>query len=446
MKNSVLDRLNTYFNEYFSDATKPTARNLFLLVVTILTLDTFRSVRFAHKGVLSKLDNLSLNAYYYTLKTDSYDHSHWGDTTALKALRIVPDALDAQPLFLSIDDTMVEKFGKKFELCSKLFDHAAHNGSNYLNGHCMVSVLLSFPVWKDGQIQYLSVPLGYRLWDKEKSKLAIAAEMVRQAMGTIGSERQVFLLCDSWYPKAEVAGLIKEFQNLDIICNARVDTAMYELPPSPTGKRGRPRKYGDRIFLKDFKLSVPQTGDWRVGVRPVLTRLWGERVVYAIVTAPKKGGDSRRLFFCTKKPEEIGLDYGLCADERIRKYGEEDVSYLPIACYLLRWNIELSYYEGKTFWSLEEYRIRSRKGIERLINLLAVSYSAMTLLPYSDERFSSYQSSSAQETKFEISQQIQASIIFDSFVRTLETVKKGCALINLLESHIQSWIGKVQKL
>lgn len=172
-----MDRLNTYFCEYFSDATKPTATNLFLLVVTILTLDTFRSVRFAHSHVLSKLADTSLNAYYYTLRTDSYDHSRWGDTTVSKAVRVVPDSLGTQPLFLSIDDTMVEKFGKKFELCSKLFGHAAHNGSNYLNGHCMVSILLSFPVLKDGQIQYLSVPLGYRLWDKEKSKLEIATEI-----------------------------------------------------------------------------------------------------------------------------------------------------------------------------------------------------------------------------------------------------------------------------
>lgn len=40
MKNSVLDRLKSYFDEYFSDATKPTARNLFLIVVSVLTLDT----------------------------------------------------------------------------------------------------------------------------------------------------------------------------------------------------------------------------------------------------------------------------------------------------------------------------------------------------------------------------------------------------------------------
>lgn len=190
-----MDRLNTYFCEYFSGATKPTARNLFLLIITILTLDTFRSVRFAHSHVLSKLADTSLNAYYYTLRTDSCDHSRWSDTTVSKVVKVVPDSLETQPLFLSIDDTMVEKFGKKFELCSKLFDHAAHNGSNYLNGHCMVSILLSFPVLKDGQIQYLSVPLGYRLWDKEKSKLETAAEMVRQAMGVIGSSSLCLCYC-----------------------------------------------------------------------------------------------------------------------------------------------------------------------------------------------------------------------------------------------------------
>ena len=35
-----------------------------------------------------------------------------------KQLGVIPDALLTQPLFLSIDDTTVEKFGKKFELCS----------------------------------------------------------------------------------------------------------------------------------------------------------------------------------------------------------------------------------------------------------------------------------------------------------------------------------------
>lgn len=173
MKNSVLDRLKSYFDEYFSDATKPTARNLFLIVVSILTLDIFRSVRFAHRHVLSKLSDTSLNAYYYALKTTRLNHESWRNVTLSKALKAIPAQLATQPLFLSIDDTMVEKEGEKFELRSKLFDHAAHNGSNYLNRHCMVSILLSFPVLTDGSIRYLSVPLGYRFGTKNRRSLRL---------------------------------------------------------------------------------------------------------------------------------------------------------------------------------------------------------------------------------------------------------------------------------
>ena len=411
-----------------------------------MTLDIFRSVRFAHSHVISKLSHTSLNAFYYTLKTDTYDHSAWNDVTVSKAVRTVPGSLAEQPIFLSIDDTMIEKSGKHFELCSKLYDHAAHNGSNYLNGHCMVSLLLSFPVYQDGKILYLSVPVGYRLWDKEKSKLALAAELAAQAMKAIGPERQVILLCDSWYPKAEVVALVEQFDNLEMVCNARVDTALYGLPPAKTGKKGRPRKRGNRIQLDDIVLGEPESGDWLIGMMPVITNLWKDKVVYALVTAPKNGKGSRRLFLCTANPRTVSFDWENSADKTIRSYGAENVFYLPLAWYGLRWNIEVSYYEGKTFWSLEEYRIRSKEGIERLVNLISLSYGAMTLLPYSDETFSGYQSASAQETRYEIGQQIQSDIILCSFGKFLETIKNCSVLIKAVEDYILSGFRKFQKL
>jgi len=52
----------------------------------------------------------------------------------------------------------------------------------------------------------------------------------------------VFLLCDSWYPKAEATELVNQFENPDIICSVCIDTVMYGLPPALTGKRGRPEK------------------------------------------------------------------------------------------------------------------------------------------------------------------------------------------------------------
>lgn len=239
---------------------------------------------------------------------------------------------------------------------------------------------------------------------------------------------------------------MEEYHNPDIICNTRIDTVMYDLPPACTGKRGRPRKYSRRLSPEDIFLESPETGNWKIGVRPVLTNLWGGRVVYALVTLPKSGNGNRRLFFCTKDPESIILDHGSCEDSTIRGYGKENAKFLPIACYSPWWNIEVSYYESKTFWSLEDYRVRSHEGIERLVNLECMAYSAMTLLSYSDETFSCYKSASAQETRFGIGQQIQASIIFSDFVEKLETVKKSCALIKMVEYYILSGFKNIQKL
>lgn len=132
--------------------------------------------------------------------------------------------------------------------------------------------------------------------------------------------------------------------------------------------------------------------------------------------------------------------------QSIKEYGKGSQQYLPLGLYSFRWDIEVSYYEGKTYWSLDSYMLRSRKGIERLVNLISISYSAMTLIPYKDESFSRYRSDSAQETRFKIGQQIQAFIILTGFGKKLETLKNGMALINLIESYIQSGFQKIKNL
>ena len=78
---------------------------------------------------------------------------------------------------------------------------AAHNGSNYLNGHCFVSIMLCVPVWNGDKVPYLSVPLGYRMWRKKESKLELATSMIRQVMPEFHSKDHIIILCDSWYTK-----------------------------------------------------------------------------------------------------------------------------------------------------------------------------------------------------------------------------------------------------
>ncbi len=63
------------------------------------------------------------------------------------------------------------------------------------------------------------------------------------------------------------------------------------------------------------------------------------------------------------------------------------MQFIPLMLYAFRWPIEVSYCEQKTFWSLCSYMVRSRRGIEMLVNLINISYCAMKLLPYQDEAF-----------------------------------------------------------
>ena len=164
---TLIGRLRRYFLIYFETFSVPTADSLFLLILSILALESAHSIRFLYHHFLSGITKRSLNVFYYACSYAKVDYSNFMNITACTALKLIPDPLKSHPVFLCIDDTMVSKFGKKFENVSKLFDHAAHNGSNYLNGHCFVSIMLCVPVLDHDKISYLSVPLGYRMWQKK---------------------------------------------------------------------------------------------------------------------------------------------------------------------------------------------------------------------------------------------------------------------------------------
>ena len=207
---------------------------LFLFILSIPALESAHSIRFLYRHFLSGITKKSLNAFYYVCSYAKIDYSGFMNVTARAALRLIPDSLKSQPVFICIDDTMVTKFGRKFENISTLFDHAAHNGSNYLNGHCFVSLMLCIPVWNHDKISYLAVPLGYRIWHKTESKLELAASMVRQVMPEFSQKKNVIILCDSWYTKQNPVSIVNEYENLDLIGNARSDSVIYDLAPAPT--------------------------------------------------------------------------------------------------------------------------------------------------------------------------------------------------------------------
>ncbi|EHG32882.1 hypothetical protein HMPREF9467_01427, partial [, partial [[Clostridium] clostridioforme 2_1_49FAA] len=103
-------------------------------------MESADSIRSLYRHFLSGITQKSLTAFYYACSYSKADYSRFMNVTASLALKLIPDSLKSQPVFFCIDDTMISKFGRNLKMFQNFLTYAAHNGSNYLNGHCFVSL------------------------------------------------------------------------------------------------------------------------------------------------------------------------------------------------------------------------------------------------------------------------------------------------------------------
>lgn len=431
--NSMKQTIHQYLLQY-SCAFKKRSYLLFTwLIMSILCTEEARIIKFLYNTFLKKYCNKTLNCFYYFLSYANFSCNLLLQATVKIALSLIPEELRSfATVFLTIDDTLQAKYGRKFDCYFHLFDHTNKNGSSYLDGHCFVSLVINIPLFCGSNIKYLSIPVGYRLYDKQQSKLEIAANLVKNVMPYL-KDYQVILLCDSWYPKGEVLETVKQYPNLDLIAAVRCDTAFYDLPPTPTGKRGRPRKYGDHIDIKS--LQYEKVGDYYVATREVLTNLFETQPVQVTVTTTDaQTFNSIKVFISTIK----GQDIKIFKEHKVIGINSQPQMehYLPYFAYSLRWNIEVIFYQHKFFWSFGNYMIRNQPAIERYVNLLAISFTFVQVLPFVAPRFYEYQFQSPQTVKRVVADQLTQELIFDTFVKRLENNKIYFTVKNAIENFL----------
>lgn len=116
--------------------------------------------------------------------------------------------------------------------------------------------------------------------------------------------------------------------------------------------------------------------------------------------------------------------------------GKEWMLYIPFFLYSLRWPIEVCFYEQKTFWYLFSYMLRSKTGIELLVNLINISYCSMKIIPFQENEFNSYCFKSVQDFHFFLSEKIKRQIFLSDFSQNLEICFNSCYSFNSLKSSI----------
>ena len=409
--------MKKYFSPYIELLTKPSGHKLFLLLLAVLSMQAVTSIQHIYTWFLRGLGKVSKNAYYYMLTYTALPIDKFCKLTIEKAIGVIDEKHRRLPVLLLLDDTMQAKYGTHFEEYSKMFDHAKHDGSLYLNGHCFVALAVCVPVIIGNTIKYLTVPIRFRLKGKEESKLKIASEMICEAMKTLADIPMVILLCDSWYPKSEVLETVSAYENLELIANVRTDTVLYDLPVA-TGKRGRPAKKGRKLCIfGDFDFK--EVGKYFIAAGTVMTNLFKTPVYMTVTAANLDNHKGYRLFLSTITHQKL---YAMFSNRKTVDIDSSRAAWLlPLRLYSLRWNIEVLFYELKTFWSFGNYMLRTKQGIDNFVNLLSVSYACAKLIPFADVFFSDFVHASTQTTKFALGDAIRKDLFFTHFVDFIET-------------------------
>lgn len=188
-------------------------------------------------------------------------------------------------LLIALDDTTYGKSGRKIHGCDTHFDHAAKiNVSRWLFGHCRVVAGLLTRCHG----RWACLPMAQRNFlrlkepvKKEKIHQGLQRKTIRRrkrqrrdrwqdtkcgiAAALVNGLRQLFelpvlVVCDSWFGNHTLLKALRESAGLaevHILSRLRVSCVLHDLPATVPAKRGRPRKYGQRLArLKELAASL----------------------------------------------------------------------------------------------------------------------------------------------------------------------------------------------
>lgn len=290
-----------------------------------------------------------------------------------RLVRLVLQMFPCPHWFIVLDDTIVFRFSKKAPGSAIHHQHGNKpNRPTFVRGQCWVTLALTL----SKGFRSVSIPILSRLnrQDGNSSKLVIAKTLLR-VVAPLFSGLRTTLLLDCWYMRYHLISYALSM-GLQVIGQVRKDTALFLLPPGPTGKQGAPRKYGAKVTA-EWVAALPET-------RQQLTIYGKSQTLYyrsAIVLARFLKGRAVRAVWvqletekCSRtKPILILATDTLLSATRV------------ILCYSRRWPIEDMFNQLKNRWGWKETWQQSRQVLHRWVQILSISYAIPQLLTLVDD-------------------------------------------------------------
>jgi hypothetical protein len=307
--------------------------------------------------------------YYWLL-----ERGRWSWLPVWRALLGALQELFAPPVWhVVIDDTVVERIsaGAPGSLIHR--NHSAKpNRPRFLRGQgwlCLAAVVERG--WRVG-----AVPLMLRLVRRgtHRGKLVSARFLLRLLGRRLGRVR---LLLDAWFMRARLIEAALA-DGHTVIGRARRDLALYAVPRPPRRRRrGRPRKYGERLTRAEVEaLPVHRSARILYG-RLEVVRYRTRRVAARFL----KGRVVRAVWVELERPDRRDRP----AEERLLVCTDPDLPATEvITSYAKRWAVEPLFAAMKHGWGLKDAWQRSRQVLMRWVTILAAGYALGQMLAYTD--------------------------------------------------------------
>lgn len=306
----------------------------------------------------------SWNAYYKWLQHGKWSWVALGVQVAKLMVTFFP-----QPVwFLLIDDTFIYRCSRKAP--GSVIHHQHGNKTNrpqYARGQCWVTMALSIGTG----LKQSAIPLLSRLMRTSGNGTKLdAAKLLLRVIAPVFSEQQrVVTLVDSWFMKWPYLECVLNL-GFHAIGQVRYDTALFGLPVL-TGKRGRPRKFGDR-FTPEVVAALPQTREYVF----IYGKYQWVHYRSAICLARFMKGHKVRAIWMQFEDE-----YGNLSKQRLILSTLSDLMPQQIFVYYAkRWSIEALFNQMKNSWGWKDSWQQSRQVLHRWTQILSIAYALPQIL------------------------------------------------------------------
>lgn len=307
-----------------------------------------------------------------------FSAARWSlDGFGLAVFRLIePWLQEDSPILLSLDDTLVRKSGLKVFGAGMHHDpqlsSRSHTVTRWSLNFVVLCVIVRFPLWPD---RPFSLPVLVRLYLNKKQanrwrrRYRTRPELAVPLLKTLCQHRQnrrFHVVADSAYGGASVLSNLPH--NCDLTSRLGQNARLYDAPPKSTGKRGRPRKRGNKMptpgemldgRVRREKLQI-YGRDQNLRICDMVARVYKvpDRALRIVAVEALHGGRGREAFYST------------CVHAEALQI---------LQWFSWRWSVEVTFHDSKQHLGFEEPQGWVRRSVERTCPMALLLYSLVVL-------------------------------------------------------------------